>query len=77
MTMVHDTISVVECGFKTDLMMAYLNVQSGLKLLQYGTEKCYKIHVGLYKEKYKCSPVYMDGWEAKDVDCLQTGQIRL
>ena len=65
-------MAVVECQ-----MLAYLNSQANLKYLQYGTDKCYKIHVGLYKEKLKCSTVYVDGWETKEVNCLLTGQTQV
>ena len=77
LTMVDDAISVVECGYQTDKMVAYLNSQSSLKYLQYGVDKCFKIHVGLYKEKYKCTPIYLDGWKAQEVKCLTTGQVKL
>ena len=43
--------------------------------LQFGLSKCFKLHVGKYKEKFKCQPVFLDSWASKEVEDTQTGQI--
>ena len=38
-------------------------MQTNIKKLQFGIEKCKKIHVGKLYEDYKCQPFYVDDWE--------------
>ena len=49
LTMVDDLLGVVECGVKSVKLNSYLNSKTNMKKLQYGEDKCYKIHVGKVK----------------------------
>ena len=63
MSMLDDLISISECGHKTAMSNSYIRFKSLSKKLQFGSEKCKKIHVGKVKEDYKCQPLYVDKWE--------------
>ena len=52
--------NVAYCGLDSALATAHLNSQTGLKNLQFGTEKCVKLHVG-YKS-IVCPDNYIDNW---------------
>ena len=74
-TMCDDLFTVSECGYQTELMAAYINSQSRYNFLQFGLSKCFKLHVGKYKEKFKCQPVLLDSWTSEEVEDKKTGQI--
>ena len=75
--MIDDTLCVVECGYKTNQMVAYLNSQASFKNLIFGIKKCFKIHVGKRRQDYMCSDIKLDCWNIKEVECLQTGSVEL
>ena len=58
--MIDDLITVSECGIRTTMINSYINTKTAIKKLQFGTEKCKKIHIGKSKEEYKCQAVYVD-----------------
>ena len=74
-TMCDDLLTVSECGYQTKLMASYINCQSRFNFLQFGLSKCFKLHVGKYKEKFKCQPVYLDSWTSAEVEDKKSGQI--
>ena len=45
LAMVDDLLTITECGVKTSLMNNFINFKTGCKRLQFGTEKCVKMHV--------------------------------
>ena len=75
-TMCDDLFVISECGYQTELVAAYLNCQARFNFLQYGLSKCFKIHVGKYKEKYKCQPVYLDSWKSEEIEEKKSGTIK-
>ena len=48
--MVEDALAVTECGFKAEMMNAFLNTKTKLKKLQYGVKKCFKMYIGKYMQ---------------------------
>ena len=60
--MIDDLLCVAECGHKTVMMNAYINHKTSSKKLQFGTEKCKKMHVGKMKAEYKCTKLSIDKW---------------
>ena len=72
-----DLLSISECGYDTNLMPLYINSQSKFHYLQFGMDKCFKIHVGRKKEKYKCSPVSLDYWKLEETENKDTGEVFL
>ena len=75
MAMCDDLLLISECGYKTDLAVAYLNSQSSFNYLQFGLSKCAKMHVGKTKQNFKCSSVYLDNWTSKEYENKETGKI--
>ena len=45
-SMVDDLLSVSHCGKDSVMTNAFLNAKTNMKKLQYGEDKCHKIHVG-------------------------------
>ena len=64
--MIDDLITVSECGIKTTMINSYINTKAAIKKLQFGTEKCKKIHVGKMKEEHKCQTLFVDKWKEND-----------
>ena len=63
LSMIDDLVCVSECGFKTTMSNAYLTLKTDIKKLQFGAQKCKKIHVGKICEQYKCQDLKVDKWE--------------
>ena len=60
--MIDDLICISECGPKTAMMNAYMNFKTKSKKLQFGTEKCKKVHVGKEIFKTRCQGLFVDKW---------------
>ena len=63
LAMVDDTLGISECGVKTTVMNQFLNTRTNLMSLQFGHEKCVKMHIGKQHNKNVCSDVTVDAWE--------------
>ena len=46
LAMVDDTLGVSVCGYRTNKMNTFLNTRTNIMILQFGCEKCEKMHVG-------------------------------
>ena len=75
LTMVDDALAVTECGFKADMMNAFLNTKTKIKKLQYGVKKCFKMHIGKACNKDICTDLDVDGWRMRNVTEVKTGTI--
>ena len=75
MIMLDDLISVSECGHKTAMANSYIKLKTTSKKLQFGTQKCKKMHVGKIQEKHKCQPLYVDNWEEKEIEIGHKTQV--
>ena len=62
-----DLICVSECGIQTSMMNSYINVKTNSKKLQFGVEKCKKIHVGKTCDDFKCQQLFVDNWAEVEV----------
>ena len=60
--MVDDLICISECGTKAVMMNSYINFKAKSKKLQFGTEKCKKVHVGKEIFKNRCQSLFVDKW---------------
>ena len=49
LAMVDDLACVSTCGLETVKMNAYINAKTNLKKLQFGPDKCHKMHIGRQK----------------------------
>ena len=71
--MVDDLLCISECGFKTTMMNSYMKFQTNSKKLQFGVEKCKKIHVGKYCDEFKCQSLSVDRWKEVEVKDTEKG----
>ena len=75
--MVDDLISISECGHKTAMMNSFINFKTNSKKLQFGENKCKKLHVGHVKEEFKCQDLLVETWKEVEVINDVTGEIEL
>ena len=73
LSMVDDLLSVSECGFKTQTVNAFLTFKTDSKKLQFGAQKCKKLHVGKNLASYKCTAMKVDEWKEVEVVNEETG----
>ena len=66
LAMVDDLLAVSNCGIETVKTNGFLNAKTNVKKLQFGGEKCHKMHVG--KKQHLCPDLFVDNWELKKVD---------
>ena len=72
LSMVDDALLVSECGYKTSMLNSFINTKTSMKKLQYGTAKCFKMHVGKKCIEEVCPELYIDGWKLKEVEEVDT-----
>ena len=77
LTMVDDALAVTECGYKADMMNAFLNTKTNIKKLQYGVKKYFNMHIGKKCIAEICPNLQVDGWTMKNVKEVETGRNRL
>ena len=58
--MVDDQICVANCGLDSALATAHLNAQTNIKKLQFGANKCHKLHIG--RKCSSCPENSLDTW---------------
>ena len=63
LSMVDDLLCISECGYKTTMLNTFLKVKTNCKKLQFGENKCKKLHVGKYCEEFKCQDISVDSWK--------------
>ena len=63
LSMIDDLLCISNCGINSILMNSFINTKSSVKKLQFGVEKCHKIHCG--KNRTICPPLYIDSWKTK------------
>ena len=51
-------------------------IRSIFELLTFGLSKCFNMHVGKYKESYKCIPVFLDSWISQEVENKKSSNIK-
>ena len=77
LAMVDDTLAVSECGYKSNMVNAFLNTKTNLKKLQFGTEKCYRMHVGRVSNSDICPELKIEGWEVKQVNQINSEEMKM
>ena len=71
--MVDDLLAISECGFKTSMTNAYIKTKTDGKKLQFGAEKCKKMHIGKTCQNFKCQNLKVDEWKEVEVFNQDTG----
>ena len=77
LSMLDDLVYISECGHKTAMAHAYITFKTSSKKLQFGADKCKKMHIGKTLQEHKCLPLYVDKWEEKEVEDSESGKIRV
>ena len=78
LSMVDDALLVSECGYKSAMLNTFINTKTNIKKLQYGTAKCFKMHlVGKCIEEVCPDLLFFYGWKLRDysVEDEYTGQV--
>ena len=73
LSMIDDMLCVTECGFKTTSANAFITYKTDSKKLQFGANKCKKLHVGKQYEEFKCQTLKVDNWEEIEMMNEETG----
>ena len=73
--MVDDLICILECGHRAAMMNDFVNLKTSSKKLQFGVDKCKKLHVGHVREAYKCQDLSVDKWKEVEMENDITGEI--
>ena len=73
--MVDDQISVSHCGLDSALATSHLNTQTNLKRLQFGPQKCLKLHVG--RKCQICPELSIDTWKLEKASDNVTSVVEL
>ena len=60
LTMQDDTLGISECGLKSIKINKFLNTRSSIMNLQFGRDKCEKIHIGKNVNTDICSKLEVD-----------------
>jgi hypothetical protein len=64
LTMQDDTLGISNCGYRTQKMNTFLNTQTNLMGLQFGRDKCEKMHIGKKPRNLDlCIDSKVDAWE--------------
>ena len=71
--MVDDLLCVSECGYQTSMVHGYITSKTDSKKLQFGEQKCKKMHVGKYCEDFKCQSLMVDKWKEVEIKNEETG----
>ena len=67
--MVDDLVCISQCGPKTVMLNSFVNYKASSKKLQFGTQKCKKLHIGQQRQLHKCASLFIDGWKAQPSEC--------
>ena len=75
--MLDDLVCISECGIKTSMANSYIKFKTSSKKLQFGTQKCKKMHIGKTCVQYRCQPLFVENWKEKEVEVCDTKEIRI
>ena len=59
------------------MVNSYVKFKTSSKKLQFGPTKCKKMHVGKFREEFKCQPLFVENWKETEVEDCETGQIKI
>ena len=66
LSMVDDLLCISKCGIDSVLLNAFINLKTNSKKLQFGEDKCFKMHVG--SNKTICPDLKIDKWSTVHED---------
>ena len=71
--MVDDLLCISECGYKTTMLNSFIRFKTNEKKLQFGINKCRKMHIGRNCQDFKCRTLSVDSWEELEIIDEETG----
>ena len=71
LSMVDDLVLISTCGLNSVLINGFINSKTNQKKLQYGVDKCHRMHVGA--GDHLCPVLVIDNWVFECVDSMETG----
>ena len=63
LTMQDDTVGINVCGHKSKQMNMFLNTRTNIMNLQFGSDKCEKMHIGKHHDLNICPKLEVDSWK--------------
>ena len=66
LSMVDDLLCISKCGIDSVLLNAFINLKTNTKKLQFGEDKCFKMHVG--RDNTICPDLLIDKWNTVHVE---------
>ena len=67
-----DTLGISVCGYRSQKMNTFLNTQTNFMGLQFGRDKCQKMHIGKrHRNSEFCKDGKVDAWE----DVIQNDEL--
>ena len=73
LAMVDDLACISSCGLETVQMNGFINAKTNIKKLQFGEDKCHKMHIGA--ENSYCPDLFIDKWKVNTVKDFDTETI--
>ena len=73
--LVDDLFTISTCNYNSTLMNKYINSQTAMKRLQFGTTKCFKMHIGKTCNEALCRDLFVGGWKREVAEDPVTGQV--
>ena len=64
--MIDDIVAISQCGIDSVMMNSFLNSKTNLKKLQFGVNKCKRMHVGM--KNHYCPDLKIDKWKLKKIE---------
>ena len=62
---------ISKCGLDSGLITGFINSKTNIKKLQFGEDKCNKMHVG--RKQILCPNLFIDNWKVESSDSFTTG----
>ena len=59
------------------MVNSYIKLKTATKKLQFGTEKCKKMHIGKTNEECKCQNLFIDKWEEKEMESCDSKNFQI
>ena len=57
-----DILAVSKCGYQTTKVNTFLNTRTNIMGLQFGEDKCVRMHIGIQKNSNICGECKVDAW---------------
>ena len=72
LSMVDDLLCISSCGIDSVLMNSFIKAKTNIKKLQFGEDKCHRMHVG--KDSTICPVLSIDKWKVKKKNELEANK---